>query len=269
MTDPEMVVLALDAGNTRIKWARLERSRMGRQHAAVYRDLTLDDYRRRVIGKLPAQSRIVVASVAGTRTNAGFRRAARTAGIEPEFVATERHVAGIRVGYLEPWRLGVDRLLAVAGAHDALPRKALLVAGVGTALTLDLVDGDGQHLGGSIVPGPRLMVESLLKQTSGIRRRSRGGGSVPAELFARSTRAGVQQGARYAAASLIDRASLEARKRLGRAVRVVLTGGDTAFVRPLVQSSTVLIPDLVLRGLAVWAGESKPLGRRAVSTAAR
>ena len=111
-----------------------------------------------------------------------------------------------------------------------------------------------------IIPGPALMVDTLLKRTHGIQRRARGGRTGgAARLFARSTRAGLEQGARYAAAALIDRAVEEARVLIGRAPLVILTGGQAAVVRPLLRSSCAVVPDLVLRGLAV-------LARRAASS---
>jgi type III pantothenate kinase len=119
-------------------------------------------------------------------------------------------------------------------------------------MTLDLIDTEGRHRGGAIIPAPALMVETLFARTHGIQRRARGGnGGGGLGLFARSTRAGVMQGARYAAAALIDRAVEEARVILGRKPLVVLTGGGAAAVRPLLKSPWLLVPDLVLKGLAV------------------
>jgi pantothenate kinase type III len=101
----------------------------------------------------------------------------------------------------------------------------------------------------------------LFTRTHGIQRRARGGSrGGGAGLFARSTREGVVQGARYAAAALIDRAVEEARVLLGgKKPLVVLTGGEAAAVRPLLQRRGVLVLDLVLRGLAVLSlRESRP-----------
>jgi type III pantothenate kinase len=94
------------------------------------------------------------------------------------------------------------------------------------------------------------MKSSLLTQTSGIRRRARGGTSA-GSLFARSTRAAIEQGSRYAAAAVIDRAVAEARTLLGRSPLVLLTGGGAPALRPLIRSAHTLVPNLVLQGLAV------------------
>jgi type III pantothenate kinase len=120
-------------------------------------------------------------------------------------------------------------------------------------MTIDLIGADGRHRGGVIIPAPALMVDMLFTRTHGIQRRARGGSrGRGARLFARSTREGVLQGARYAAAALIDRAVEEASVLLGgKKPLVVLSGGEAAAVRPLLRSKGVLVPDLVLRGLAV------------------
>jgi type III pantothenate kinase len=106
------------------------------------------------------------------------------------------------------------------------------------------------------------MVETLLANTHGIRRRARGGAVGGFGLFGRSTRDGIERGARYAAAALVDRAVEEASGLLGREPLVVLTGGDAQLVRPIVTSRCVAVPDLVLRGLAVLSRDAARRPRR-------
>lgn len=256
-----MAVLLVDVGNTRIKWAALDGERMGRGRAAAHSAWGSATYLRRLFSSGARPTRLWVTSVAGRRVNRALAAAARRAGVAVTFVSVPRSGGGVRVGYLEPWRLGSDRFAAAVGAHALFPRAPVCVVGVGTAMTLDLIGADGRHRGGAIIPAPALMVDTLFARTHGIQRRARGGrGGGGPGLFARSTRGGVVQGARYAAAALIDRAVEEARALLGgKRPRVVLTGGGAAAVRPLVKSPRVLVPDLVLQGLAVLArSEARP-----------
>ena len=255
-----MAVLLVDVGNTRIKWARHSRGRIGTACAAVHSAWSPATYARRLFGGRTRPTHMWVTSVAAPGVNRALAAAARRAGAGSTFVIVPRRGGGVTVGYLEPWRLGSDRFVAAVGAHALFPRSSLCVVGVGTAMTVDLIDGDGRHRGGAIIPAPALMVETLFARTHGIQRRAqsgrRGGGAA---LFARATRAAVVQGARYAAAALIDRAAEEARALLGRRPVVVLTGGESATVRPLVRSPCVVVPDLVLQGLAVLArGQAQP-----------
>jgi type III pantothenate kinase len=286
------VTLLVDIGNTRVKWARLAGGKLGRQHAAAHAGWTREDFARALLGKGPATARegrdaassraatrrmadalagrrssgparparasatldrILVVSVAGAHVDGLVAAAAKArTGIEPEFFASKRRAGGVTTQYSEPWRLGADRLVAAIGAHRLARGRAVCVIAVGTALTLDLVDGQGRHRGGAIVPAPGLMKDSLLTKTNGIRRRAQGG-SPAGTFFARSTRAAIEQGSRYAAAAVIDRAVAEARKVIGRPTLVLLTGGGAPALRPLINSRHRFVPDLVLQGLAVLA----------------
>lgn len=248
-----MNALLVDVGNSRVKWAWLEDGRLGRAQAAEYSGWRARDFARRIIGSRRDIERILVSSVVDTVSDT-LAAGARLAGApEPERVATRRQACGVTVGYIDPWRLGVDRLLAMIAAHRRCAGRPVCAVAVGTAMTLDLVGVDGRHWGGAIIPAPTLMVASLLDGTSGIRRRAQGGakGRGPA-LFGRSTRTAVEQGARYAAAAVVDRAVSEARTLVGRTPKLILTGGGAPALRPLIRSASLLAPDLVLEGLAAW-----------------
>jgi len=247
-----MIVL-VDIGNSRIKWARFDGRDLGPSRAERYGAWRARDYARLLAG---SPGGLVVASVAAAEVVRALRNAARRARVPVTLLRVPRRAAGVTVGYQEPWRLGVDRFVAAVGAHRLFPGMPLLIAGIGTALTLDLLDGAGRHQGGAIIPGPKLMIDSLLTRTHGIRRRAQGGGQNSATLFGRSTRDGIERGARFAAAALIERSVEEAQVRLKRRPLVVLTGGDASLVRPLLSVPAVGVPDLVLKGLAVLASEA-------------
>jgi type III pantothenate kinase len=247
-----MTLLLIDAGNTRIKWARLTSDGLGAARAAVYANWGGADYAQRLFGARPPQ-RILVSSVAPPAVHAALRRAARRARVPLSFVAVPARGGPIKVGYAEPWRLGVDRYLGMVAAHELFAGVPLCVAGIGTALTLDLVAADGRHFGGAIIPAPALMIDTLLSRTYGIRRRAQGGRQRSSGPFGRSTRDAIVAGARYAAAAAIDRVVQEGALQVRRPPLVVLTGGGADEVRPLVLSYCLGVPDLVLRGLAVLA----------------
>jgi type III pantothenate kinase len=249
-------ILLVDIGNTRIKWATLRGGRLGRQRALVYAGWKARDFGRRVFASVGPLSRVVVASVAGARVEAEVRSAVKARlGCPVEYIRTVRRQASVVTRYREPWRLGVDRFVAAIAAHHLAGDRPACVISAGTAVTVDLIDGQGVHRGGLILPGPQLMVRSLLDSTSGIERRAQGR-SGRLELFARSTRAAVEQGARYAVAAAADRAVEEARRRLRGDPLVLLTGGAATALRPLIRSRYRSVPDLVLRGVALYAGLS-------------
>jgi type III pantothenate kinase len=235
----------------------VKNGRFGTRHAAVHSSWGLRDYAR-LFGRAKPE-RVVVSSVAGARVDGILAGVAARLSVRVQFVKVARSAGGVTVGYLEPWRLGVDRFIGMVGAHRLFPRIPVSVVGVGTAMTIDLVDATGRHKGGVIIPAPTLLIDTLLTKTSGIRRRAQGGKSEDRGLFGRSTKSGIVQGSRYAAAALIDRAVEEGEVLLKRRPLVVLTGGGSEVVRPLVKSPCVGVPDLVLRGLLVLAEAAPPI----------
>jgi len=109
-----------------------------------------------------------------------------------------------------------------------------VVADVGTAATIDVVAADGGHRGGFIVPGPELMVRSLLRSTSDLApRHAAGGAAAHAAGFADNTRDAIERGCRLALAALIERcfgdAALEA---AAGPPCLLVTGGAATEVLP-------------------------------------
>jgi type III pantothenate kinase len=249
-------ILLVDIGNTRAKWAVLRGTRLSAPRARVH-EAGRADFKALVRAAPRDVERVVAVSVMGRKFERDLAAAVRARfGVRTEFIRSSRRAAGVRNGYRDVWRLGADRWAGVIAAHAlAAPRPALVVS-IGTALTVDVVTGDGRHLGGAIAPGPDTMVSSLLSGTQGIRRRARGAraaGSRSRRLFAADTASALDAGAAFAAAALIDRARLEARAALGAQPVLLLSGGAARALRPYIKSPFRLVPDLVLRGLAVLA----------------
>jgi type III pantothenate kinase len=244
-------ILLVDIGNTRVKWARLEKGRLRRQRAAAHSGWNAGDFESTVFNRPRGIERVIVASVAGPQLNRALTAAARRCcGVSPELIKTRRHAGAVRTLYEDPWRLGVDRFIAAIAGHHLARRRAVCIADIGTAMTIDLVDARGTHRGGVILPGPDLMIRSLLKDTSGIERRAKGARSSR-RFFARNTRAAIEEGARNALAAAVDRAVDEARSLLDERPLLILTGGAALQVRCAIRSKHRFIPDLILKGLAV------------------
>jgi type III pantothenate kinase len=250
-------ILLVDLGNTRIKWAWLRADGTpGRMLAAEHAGWKATDFAKELFARRSSGTKIEVhvVSVAAAPVRAALRKAVRSVtGRWPRLVRSVRTLAGVQNGYREPWRLGADRWLALLGARDQQKTdSAVCIADIGTALTIDLLDAEGVHCGGAIVPGPQLMTETLLRSTGGIRRRTRPGLGRAQALFARDTRSALAAGAHHAAAAVIERALSEAggRKKTGRRVDLVLTGGAALAVSRLLRVPHKIEPSLVLRGLA-------------------
>lgn len=164
--------------------------------------------------------------------------------------------AGVRIGYAQPSQLGVDRFLALIAARARQP-ASWLVVGVGTAVTVDLLDADGRHRGGRIGPSPQLMREALNR--AAVHLPGEGGGY---DEFAVSTEDALASGCEGAAIGLIERSLEQAHVLLGQAPSLLLHGGG-AEALALRLPTAMLAPSLVLEGLAVWAQAGiVPAGQR-------
>jgi type III pantothenate kinase len=244
--------LLVDIGNTRVKWAILRDGRQGRMHAAAHENSGL------ALGALvraaPREvSRVVVVSVVDEALSHVLDTAARRRfGVTPEYIRSTKRAHGVTNSYRDVWRLGADRWVSAIGAH-ALASGPVVVANVGTALTIDAVSASGRHRGGAIVPGPATMVASLLNGTHGIRRRASGGLAKSRSMFSTDTASALAAGSMFAAAAFIDRALIEAQRELKGRPQLLLTGGAAPALHRYLKSPARLVPDLVLRGLAEFA----------------
>jgi type III pantothenate kinase len=241
--------LLLDLGNTRLKWALQAQSDGWLARGAV--DWQEDPAAALVSAwtGLPRPEQVIAASVVDAAREAQVAAVAeRLFARAPTWLHTPAHACGVRNAYAEPQRLGVDRFLAMVAAH-ADGRAPCVLAGVGTALTLDALAADGRHLGGLIAPGPRLMQQSLLDATARVRPER------PGEIveLADNTADAVASGCWQAAAALVERFATRSAARFGTTPALILGGGDAAPLLPLLSLPAGLSQDGVLRGLAVWA----------------
>ena len=246
------MILLLDIGNTRIKWARLEGGRLGSQQAHVHLEADLGPVLERVFDG-PAPERVLVSNVAGPLIAAALRELCEERyGKRPELLIPAPETCGVTNGYQDPARLGADRWAAVIGAYHRHGGPACVVD-AGTAITVDAVDGKGRHLGGLIAPGPQTMRRALAGATASLR----DGGEGEFALLCRDTRSAIGSGGWHAAAGFLERIHGLVGAELGAKTRFLLTGGDAERLGELVPGKFVLAPDLVLQGLAVVAG-AKP-----------
>ena len=242
--------LLADIGNTRIKWLLWEQGEIRRRGERRHRDGDPRQLGQQLWGQLERPAQVWIANVAGPEIAAAL--SAWIAGawsLEARFVRTEAAGCGVRCAYAVPNRLGVDRWVALIGAR-ALTRQACCVVDCGTAITIDTLSSAGQHLGGVIFPGARLMREALYRDTH----------QIPAEagtvtLFGRDTMDGVWGGATYAVAAAIDRITRQMAAEMGEPADRLLTGGDAEALQPYLEGDYRLEPELIFQGLLVIASE--------------
>jgi type III pantothenate kinase len=243
--------LLFDVGNTRLKWGVLERDRIARTGSITHATLQESGFNA-LTTRLPRKvDQILVSNVAG----ASF--ATRLAGVmgihcdtDVHFARSEKSAYGITNSYRQPRRLGVDRWVAMIGARAEL-RGAICIVDVGTAVTIDALDKDGQHLGGQILPGLQLMVSALEKDTSDIggpgRMQKNPGSGI--QMFGKNTSTATQNGSLSAVCGAVERA-VKTMRAEGFRPKIVLTGGDASRILKQLDGNVLHRPNLVLQGLA-------------------
>jgi type III pantothenate kinase len=236
-------LLLLDIGNSRIKAARWDGGDLVELPTLAHAGDAAQ-----ALAQLPATAAgsVWIAHVLGAPAEAALRAAVQARWQRaPQFARAEPERLGLKNGYAEAARLGVDRWLALLGAWRR-QRGAALVIDAGTALTADAVDADGRHLGGFIAPGLLTAQKALLGAT---RFATRDLDAAYQAGFGRDTEACVRQGALLACLGAIDRAAAQMPPEALR----LITGGDAARLLPHLDGRWQPCPLLVLEGLLAVA----------------
>ena len=188
-----------------------------------------------------------------SRTEIVVRTVGQAWGVPVQRIASQAAGHGVRSAYAEPRRMGADRWAALVGARS-LGSGPVCILDLGTALTGDLLDAHGEHLGGIIAPGRRLLQQSLQGGTAQVITDAPAPEvDCDAQGAGRSTDACVAWGVTHSVIGCCTRVVEVARARLGADVAVLLTGGDAPWAQPLLPFASRVEPELVLRGLAVIA----------------
>ena len=243
------MILELDCGNTLIKWRLLSdglaKAGVG---GVVESDQALVSVIREQRVSLRACRLVSVRSDEETAQLVSLLEA--TFAIDCRAAEPVVMLAGVRNGYEQYQRLGLDRWLAIVGAYQ-LSRKASLVIDLGTAVTVDFVTADGAHLGGFICPGLPLMRTQLQTHTRRTRYDSdEAARALEGLLPGRTTAEAVERGCLLMLRGFVSSQVQMAAEVLGAEFDVFLTGGDALLVVDVIPGARV-VPDLVFIGLAI------------------
>ena len=243
------MILELDCGNSFIKWRALSANGVQVICGGVVGsdDELLDTLR--VQGLTPGGCRLVSVRT-DEETKSLVSQLAATFAIECVCACPAQELAGVRNGYEQYERLGLDRWLALVGAYRQA-QSACLVLDLGTAVTSDFVGADGVHLGGFICPGVPLMRNQLHTHTRRTRYADGLAGQASQSLLpGRSTAEAVERGCLLMLRGFVLTQIGIARGYWGEDFQVFLTGGDASLMVGLIPQARVM-PDLVFVGLAL------------------
>jgi type III pantothenate kinase len=249
-----MSFLAIDIGNTRLKWALYAAPRPGAellQQGAVFLE-TIDDLAEGPWRDLPAPDTLLGCDVAGEAVRRRVEQQLELWDTEPRWVVPSLSEAGVTSGYDHPNRLGADRWVSLVGARSRVlaqtrpgdtPRPALVVM-VGTAVTVDSLDAEGRFLGGLILPGFGMMLRALELGTAGLK--------VPTGDvvdFPTNTSDALMSGGSSAIAGAIERQHRKLVQRTGAEPLLYMTGGAAVKLAPITELQFETVDALIFDGL--------------------
>jgi type III pantothenate kinase len=245
-----MTFLAIDVGNTRLKWAQYASPQPGAvllAQGAVFLE-TIDSLAETDWKPLPPPASMLGCVVAGEGVKRRVEEQLEIWDLEPRWVVSAREACGVTNGYDHPNRLGVDRWVAMIGArHRVLaqggPRPVLVVM-VGTAVTVDALDAQGQFLGGLILPGFGLMLRALEMGTAGLKAPT--GEAVD---FPTNTSDALMSGGADALAGAVERMYRKLRARTGQEPALVMSGGAAVKLAPITELPFETVDTLIFDGL--------------------
>ncbi|WP_460478915.1 type III pantothenate kinase [Comamonas humi] len=254
-----MQFLAIDVGNTRLKWKMYEAPRPG---AAVLADGVefLDHIDRLAEGawaKLPEPRYMLGCVVAGESVKHRVQEQMEIWDVAPSWVVSSAQEAGLINGYDHPMRLGTDRWVAMIGAwhHVRAQGRArpIVVVMVGTAVTVECIDASGRFLGGLILPGHGIMLKALEAGTAGLH--------VPTGdvcEFPTNTSDALTSGGTFAIAGAVERMVQHLKDHCGEEPACIMTGGAGWKMMPSMARPFELVENLIFDGLLHIAASRFP-----------
>jgi type III pantothenate kinase len=254
-----MTFIALDVGNTRLKWALYDSPRTNAallSQGAVFLEnidrLADEDWK-----SLPPVTRMLGCIVAGDALRRRVDEQLEIWDLTPSWVVPSASEAGLHNGYDHPTRLGADRWVAMIGAlarmraqtAQAAPRPMVVVM-VGTAVTVEAIDAQGHFLGGLILPGHGIMLRALESGTAGLR--------VPTgevREFPTNTSDALTSGGTFAIAGAVERMVQHVRVHCKDEPQCYMTGGAGWKMAPSMSVQCELVDSLIFDGLRQIAAQ--------------
>lgn len=250
----------IDAGNSRVKWASYDTqtTKLGVITAESYsihkgnnKYLTVNQLLER---EKPA--RVILVHVLGANFEQAILSQCHQLQIKCQFVTSSITCCGVTNGYDIAENFGADRFVALIAAHHLFPQENVIVIDAGTAVTIDMVDSKGLHLGGVILPGLQLWIDTLIKNTQ---LQHTSVIEMP-DVFAKNTQMGIDSGRLMGLSGAILHVCNVMEKTMDQSIKRIFCGGDSRLLAEYYQqihqwksskNNNILIPDLVINGLQV------------------
>jgi type III pantothenate kinase len=245
-----MTFLAIDVGNTRLKWALFDSPKPGARllHQGTEFLDHIDRLSEGAWAQIPAPASMLGCLVASDSVRHRVEQQMENWTVSPQWVVSSAAEAGLTNRYDHPARLGPDRWVAMIGAWHCMRARGMqqptVVAIVGTAVTIEAIDADGQFLGGYILPGHGIMLRALETGTAGLH--------VPTgEVchFPTNTSDALTSGGTFAISGAMAMMVAHLRQRCQAEPWCVMTGGAAWKMAPSLTVPFELMDNLIFDGL--------------------
>lgn len=240
-------LLAVDSGNTRIKWGLHDGHGWLQQGMVAQSGSVL---LKREWQDLPEPARIMVSNVAGEQMKAELAGLFSRWEAEPQWAVASAYQCGVRNYYADPAQLGSDRWAALVAAWR-LQRQGCLVVSAGTAMTVDALSDTGEFLGGIIVPGLELMRKALTANTASLKL-----GAGEFRDYPDSTADAIYSGGVQALAGAVERMVILLTATLSHVPDCIVSGGTAPLLLAQLNTPARMVGNLVLEGLVAIAEET-------------
>lgn len=256
------MLLAIDLGNTNLTIGLYEGTKLGaRWRLATDHERMPDEYGMQILSLLqhsgcsPSQLHgVCMASVVPPLTSRIVQASREYLGQDPLVVTHQTHL-NVKILIDEPSSAGADRLV------DAVAVKALYggpacVIDFGTATNFDIVDADGNYIGGILAPGIGIAAEAMTLRTAKLPRVDL---TPPPNVIGKNTVHAMQSGLVIGYTALVEGLIDRIRGELGQDVKFIATGGLAELIASQTDQITIIAPWLTLDGLRIIWDLNHPL----------
>ncbi len=256
------MLLAIDVGNTNTKFSLYDAEKeVGAWRTVTSRDRTADEYAvwltqlmsLKGLSPRAVNEAIIAAVVPATLFNLK-RLCERYFSVKPLVVGEPECKLGIQVHYVPATAVGADRLVDAIGAHVQWPGP-LIVIDFGTATTFNVVDANGDYMGGAIAPGVNLNLEALHHAAAKLPRIEFG---RPDRIISTDTVNAMRSGTYWGYISMVEGMCARIKAEFGKPMTVVATGGHVSHFASGTSTIDHAAPDLTMRGFLEIVRRNRP-----------
>lgn len=245
-----MTTLLIDAGNSRLKWSSLSQGQRSPQQALAYGSHAPQ------VGALEhlqmllteqAVEQVVLVHVLGATFAEAVEALCTQLAVPLTLVQSRAGAYGVEVVYPNPAHFGADRFVGLLAARKRLGQQAAIIIDAGTAVTIDALQADGQHLGGVILPGLQLLSDALIRRTQAVHMSATP--FAQPKVFNDNTLQGMGSGCLFSLVGALEGICSRMQAQMPEPAKILLCGGDTALLSEHLRLAHQACPDALMEGL--------------------